>query len=108
MNDRRLEDRRCVNLAANLKLMNVINGPAEITEVSPSGLRLTSRFLFSRMNMEELGDLIGHSLRLSIPSENLNVEGHLLRVDPDYLCMKVHSTTNAVLWHNLCDNQMTN
>jgi hypothetical protein len=55
--------------------------------------------------MDELGDLVGHSLKLSIPSEDLNVEGHLLRVDPDCLCMKVHNTTNAVLWHNLCENQ---
>ena len=107
MLERREEERRDVNLSGSLKLMGVINGPAEICDVSPSGLKLKSSFLFARLSSAALGELIGHSLKISIPKEDLFLEGALVRVGDDCLGMQVHSTTNAVLWHNLCANHVS-
>lgn len=107
MNDRRTEDRRSVKLDANLRLMEVINGPAEIADISPSGLRLTSKYLFARLDKHALGEMIGSQLKISIPSEDLHLEGNLVRVAPDSLGMQVHSTTNEVLWQNLCENHLS-
>jgi len=104
MQDRRTEERRNVNLAAQIKLMNVINGPAQIMDISSSGLRLKSNYLFARMKCVELGALIGDTLKITIPGENIALEGCLTRVAPDCLGMKVHSASNPILWQNLCEN----
>lgn len=104
MQDRRTEERRNVNLAAQVKLMNVINGPAQIMDISAGGLRLKSNYLFARMKCAELGALIGDTLKISIPGENLSIEGCLMRVAPDCMGMKIHSASNPILWQNLCEN----
>lgn len=104
MQDRRTEERRNVNMAAQIKLMNVINGPAQVVDISASGMRLKSNYLFTRMKCAEIGAMIGDTLKITIPGENLSLEGCLMRVAPDSMGMKIHNASNPVLWQNLCDN----
>jgi len=104
MQEKRKHRRKRVKILALLKMGIYINGRGYAKDISKNGMCLVAPNIFQFMKQSQISDSIGSHIRIMFPSQNLTINGTLIRIDPakGEGALAITGTSDDAAWEKIC------